>query len=74
MTTALTGNLSGCTLRDALLLDFAVASVDLWKARHKQRIKDTPDHRDAVTAAGDRVDAVLDMYLDARDQVPLDER
>ena len=74
MTTALVGNLPGCTLRDALLLDFAVASVELWKTRHKLRIKDTPDHRDAVAAAGERLDAVLDMYLDTRDQVPLDER
>jgi hypothetical protein len=55
------------TLRNVLLLEFALAGVQLSKARSKQSGKDTPGHRAAVAAARDSVDAVLDMYLAGRD-------
>lgn len=54
------------TLRSTLLVDFATASVEVSKARSRQRDKDSPAHRDAVTVALGRVDALLDMYLAAR--------
>ena len=60
------------TLWSTLLVDFAAASVELSKDRSRQRDKDTPDHRDAVTVALGRVDALLDMYLAARDRLPRD--
>jgi hypothetical protein len=45
-------------LRDELEVDFAQASCE-------QAEKDTPDRRAAVAECGARIDAVLDMYLDA---------
>jgi hypothetical protein len=47
-----------------LHLDFARAREELDDARHRQRQKDTPDHRSAVAACLTRIDAVLDMYLE----------
>jgi len=44
-------------------LDFSAACDELAEARLRQSRKDTPDHREAVAAARDRIDAVLDMYL-----------
>lgn len=54
------------SLRSALVLDFARASVELSKARRQQQSKDTPAHRVAVGAARDHVDAILDKYLAVR--------
>jgi len=52
-------------LRDELEVDFAQASCELAEARSLQAEKDTPDRRAAVAECGARIDAVLDMYLDA---------
>ena len=52
-------------LRDELEVDFARASCELAEARFLQAEKDTPDHRAAVAECSARIDAVLDMYLDA---------
>jgi len=54
--------------RNLLLREFALATVELTKARGRQQAKDTPGHRAAVGAARDRVDAVLDMYLAGLDR------
>jgi hypothetical protein len=53
-------------LRTVLEDDFAVARSAWSAARTRQQRKDTPAHRTALAEAGARVDAVLDMYLDAR--------
>lgn len=58
MTATLDSNRTDNSLRSALLLDFALASVEFAKARLQQRSKDTPAHRVAVAAARDRVDVV----------------
>jgi hypothetical protein len=52
-------------LRDELEVDFTRASCQLTEARVQQAEKDTPDHRAAVAEWSARIDAVLDMYLDA---------
>jgi hypothetical protein len=52
-------------LRDELEVDFTRASYELAEARLQQAEKDTPDHRAAVAECSARIDAVLDMYLDA---------
>jgi hypothetical protein len=52
-------------LRDELEVDFTRASCALTEARFLQAEKDTPEHRAAVAECSARVDAVLDMYLDA---------
>ena len=46
--------------------DFAVARSAWSAARTRHQRKDTPAHRTALAEAGARIDAVLDMYLDAR--------
>ena len=71
MTTVVTRS-TAHTLRTVLLLDFALASVEFGKARRRQSDKDTPAHRAAVEAAQDWIDAVLDMYLTARERRPED--
>lgn len=53
-------------LRTVLETDFALGCVEWSAARSRQRRKDTPAHRAAVADAGARIDAVLDMYLEAR--------
>lgn len=53
-------------LRTVLEGDFALACSAWSAARTRQQRKDTPAHRTAVAEAGARVDALLDMYLDAR--------
>jgi hypothetical protein len=63
MTTA-TATTAG--LRAVLEDDFGLASCEWAEARSRQRRKDTPANRAAVTECGARIDAVLDMYLDAR--------
>ena len=54
------------SVHGVLHADFASASQQLTHARRRQREKDTPGHRAAVLEARDRIDAVLDMYLDLR--------
>jgi hypothetical protein len=53
------------TLPAELHVDFTRARGELADARRRQRQKDTPDHRSAVAACLTRIDAVLDMYLEA---------
>jgi hypothetical protein len=53
-------------LRDVMGQEFTRASEDLIEARHQRRTKDTPAHRAAVAQAWERVDAVLDLYLELR--------
>ena len=53
-------------LRSVLEKDFALASGEWSEARSQQQRKDTPAHRAAVAEWTDRIDAVLDMYLDVR--------
>ena len=52
-------------LLDELEVDFATAACELAEARALRAEKDTPDHRAAVAECSARLDAVLDMYLDA---------
>jgi hypothetical protein len=53
------------SLEATLGLDFTLACSDLTEARCRQGAKDTPGNRTAVAEAQARIDAVLDMYLDA---------
>jgi hypothetical protein len=53
------------SLEGALGVDFTLACSELAEARCQQGAKDTPGNRTAVTEAHARIDAVLDMYLDA---------
>jgi hypothetical protein len=53
------------SLEGALGADFVLACSDLAEARCQQCAKDTPGNRTAVAEAHARIDAVLDMYLDA---------
>ena len=53
-------------LRSVLEHEFAVTSGKWSEARSQQQRKDTPAHRAAVAAWTDRIDAVLDMYLETR--------
>jgi hypothetical protein len=46
-------------------LDLSTARDDLDAARFQRDSKDTPSNRAAVAAARDRIDALLDMYLEA---------
>jgi hypothetical protein len=52
-------------LDTVLGMDFTTACGELAEARSQLRCKDTPSHRAAVAEARGRIDAVLDMYLDA---------
>jgi hypothetical protein len=52
-------------LESVLGLDFSSACSQLVDARLDQRCKDSPANRAAVAEARARVDAVLDMYLEA---------
>jgi hypothetical protein len=52
-------------IREVLEADFAAACSEWAQARSVQSGKDTPAHRAAVAEWGARIDAVLDMYLDA---------
>ena len=63
MSLTLTMNPSG--LRSELEGDFARAACELAEARALRAEKDTPHHRAAVAECSARLDAVLDMYLDA---------
>jgi hypothetical protein len=53
------------SLEGALGVDFVLACSHLAEARCQQCAKDTPGNRTAVAEAHARIDAVLDMYLDA---------
>jgi hypothetical protein len=53
------------SLHDVLGLDFSLACCDLADARLEQAGKDSPRNRDAVAEVRGRIDALLDMYLDA---------
>ncbi|MCU1603899.1 MAG: hypothetical protein JWP46_364 [Modestobacter sp.] len=52
-------------LESVLGLDFTTGCSELAKARFQHSCKDTPGNRAAVVEARARIDAVLDMYLDA---------
>jgi|1185.fasta_scaffold691851_2 hypothetical protein len=54
------------SLVDQITGDFTQACAELAKARHNQRVKDTPAHRAAVADCRAQVDAVLDLFLDTR--------
>jgi hypothetical protein len=60
-----TMTLTTSDIRDELAVDFARASCQLTEARRLQAGKDTPEHRAAVAECSARIDAILDMYLDA---------
>ncbi|MDQ1663933.1 MAG: hypothetical protein QOJ68_3913 [Blastococcus sp.] len=45
--------------------DLSTASRELDEARSRRDRKDTPSNRAAVAAARARIDALLDMYLQA---------
>jgi hypothetical protein len=64
--TAITATPTTTGLRTVLEADFALGCAEWSAARSRQQRKDTPAHRAAVAEAGARIDAVLDMYLDAR--------
>jgi hypothetical protein len=51
-------------LRSVLVEEFDLACCEWAEARLQQREKDTPAHRAAVAEWTDRIDAVLDVYLD----------
>ena len=53
-------------LRSVLEDDFDLACCEWAEARLQQQQKDTPAHRAAVAEWTERIDAVLDLYLDAR--------
>jgi adenine phosphoribosyltransferase len=61
-----TGPVTTTGIREVLESDFAQACSEWAAARSLQAGKDTPAHRAALAEAGARIDAVLDMYLDAR--------
>ena len=67
MTTAVAPLPAGENLLTVLSTDFTAACRELALAQHLQRGKDTPGHRTAVAEARDRIDAVLDMYLETRE-------
>jgi hypothetical protein len=52
-------------LARALGLDLATARRELAEARFQRDCKDTPSSRAAVADARARIDALLDMYLEA---------
>jgi hypothetical protein len=52
-------------LKSVLDLDFAMACSELADARLEQSCKDTPGNRAAVAEARARIDALLDMHLEA---------
>jgi hypothetical protein len=52
-------------LRGQLELDLEQARARLAAARREQLRKDTPGHRGLVVECVSRIDALLDMYLEA---------
>ena len=67
MTTTATAAATGTTvgLRSVLVEDFDLACCEWAEARLQQQAKDTPAHRAAVAEWTDRIDALLDLYLEA---------
>ena len=53
------------SLHDVLGLDFSLACCELADARLEQSCKDSSRNRAAVAEVRARIDALLDMYLDA---------
>ena len=53
------------SLHDVLGLDFSIACCELADARLEQRCKDSSRNRAAVAEIRARIDALLDMHLDA---------
>jgi hypothetical protein len=54
-------------LAEDLRTDFLAARADLLAARGEQQTKDTPAHRAAVAQQQDRLDALLDFFLEMTD-------
>jgi hypothetical protein len=52
-------------LFDDLQSDFTQACAEYAEARRNQQAKDTPAHRNAVLECRARVDAILDIHLEA---------
>jgi hypothetical protein len=52
-------------LRTAIELDFAVRCRQLTEARLRQRRKDSTGNRASVAECRARIDAILDMHLEA---------
>jgi hypothetical protein len=52
-------------LHSVLGMDLTLARVALLEARLRQALKDSPSNREAVAEARARIDALLDMYVDA---------
>jgi hypothetical protein len=52
-------------LPSVLGLDFSLARDALLEARLRHALKDSPTHREAVAEAWARIDALLDMYVEA---------
>jgi hypothetical protein len=52
-------------LHSVLGVDLARARITLLEARLRQALKDTSGNRAAVAEARSRIDALLDMYVDA---------
>jgi hypothetical protein len=52
-------------LASVLGLDLSTASAQLAEARMLQQCNDSPSNRAAVADARARMDALLDMYVDA---------
>jgi hypothetical protein len=65
-TTTATATATTVGLRSVLEDDFELACCEWSEARSQQQHKDTPARRAAVAAWTERIDAVLDLYLDAR--------
>ena len=66
MTTTAAATATTVGLHSVLLEDFDLACCEWAEARLRQQEKDTPAHRAAVAEWTARIDAVLDMYLEAR--------
>ena len=56
------------TLGSVLRLEFALGCSELTEARDRQRRKDTPAHRASVVGVLERIDGVLDMYLQSQER------
>ena len=56
---------SPANLRSELELDLVQAHARLAEARREQVKKDTPGNRSVVVECVSRIDALLDMYLEA---------
>jgi hypothetical protein len=51
-------------LTEEISRDFVRACTALTEARCRLEVQDTQAHRDAVVECRERIDAVLDMYLE----------